>query len=212
MNTIRAVLRRHQLGVGLAAGLVIAGALAGTGAAIAAIPSTSTKLINACVHKSTGAVRIIDYQAGRRCVTKTERSVAWGARGATGPAGAPGAPGPKGDTGAPGTARAYARISSDGATVNHSKGNVTAVVITPGVYCVSVQGVDSSTSIAQVQPDGFGDTTNPYSTPVRTSVVEWSSFGGACASYPGSFEVVTYEDAGGTTLTLTPEAFTILVP
>jgi len=224
VNRFRALVRRHQLATGIAAGLVLGSMVAGTGAAIAAIPSTSTKLLNACVNKSTGAVRVIDYQAGKRCVTRTERSVAWGARGATGPAGAagapgasgaagaagaPGAPGPKGDTGAAGTARAYARISSAGA-VSRSKGNVTVSVLSTGDYCVTAAGVDPSTAIASVAPDYFGDTTNPNTTPPHTTVVEWDS-SSTCNSGTG-FQILTLDNAGGTTIAYTAEAFTFLVP
>ena len=44
--------------------------------AIAAIPSTSDGSITSCVNKTSGAVRIIDAQAGKHCTTK-ERRVAW---------------------------------------------------------------------------------------------------------------------------------------
>ena len=45
--------------------------------AIAAIPSTTTGQVTGCVNKSTRAVRIIDYQAGKRCAS-TESTVSWG--------------------------------------------------------------------------------------------------------------------------------------
>jgi hypothetical protein len=217
VNRIRAAIGRHQLAVGLAAGLVIAGTVAGTGAAIAAIPSTSTKLINACVNKSTGAVRVIDYQAGKRCVSKTERSVSWAARGATGPAGpagapgaagTPGAPGQKGDTGAPGTAQAYALIQSDG-TVLHSKGTFT-VSHAPlsGFYCVTVAGVDPSSTIALVGPNFENDSTN-VGTPGSTGVVEYDS--GSCSTSAGAgFSVDTF--ARGATVVANQEGFVFLVP
>jgi hypothetical protein len=50
--------------------------LVGGGAAIAAIPSTTTGQITACVHQSTAAVRIIDAQAGKTC-NGTETMLNW---------------------------------------------------------------------------------------------------------------------------------------
>jgi hypothetical protein len=79
------------------------------GVANAAMPSTSTGLITACVHKSSANTRIIDYQAGKRC-TKYEAMVQWaqkgqaGPKGPTGPAGATGQTGPAGPQGLPGPA------------------------------------------------------------------------------------------------------------
>jgi hypothetical protein len=40
------------------------------------MPSTSTGRYTACVLKKTGAVRVIDYQAGKRCTTK-EKTISW---------------------------------------------------------------------------------------------------------------------------------------
>lgn len=50
--------------------------LVGGSVAIAAVPSTTTGGITACVNNSSGAVRLIDYQAGRRCAA-TEHTVSW---------------------------------------------------------------------------------------------------------------------------------------
>lgn len=112
----------------LVAGLIFGALLVG-GVAVAAIPSTTTNLITACVSKQSGAVRIIDYQAGKRCTLK-ERTVSWnqrgatgargatGTRGATGPRGAPGpsgAPGPTGPTGIPGPAGSPGQSGAPGA-------------------------------------------------------------------------------------------------
>jgi hypothetical protein len=98
-------------------GLVV-GALLTSGIIGHAIPSSTTHTITACV-KSTGATRVIDYQAGKRCV-KGEKTVSWnqtgprgltglrgiagasGSDGAAGPAGANGAAGPVGPPGADG--------------------------------------------------------------------------------------------------------------
>lgn len=58
-------------GAGALAGATLAG-----GIAYAAIPASNTGNITACVLRTTGATRIIDYQAGRRCHA-TERTVTW---------------------------------------------------------------------------------------------------------------------------------------
>ena len=47
------------------------------GVAYASLPSTTSGLITACVNKTTAAVRIIDYQAGRRCAA-SETTLSWG--------------------------------------------------------------------------------------------------------------------------------------
>jgi hypothetical protein len=52
-----------------AGGALSAAVVIGGGVAIASIPSSTTGMITACVKTSTGAVRIIDAQAGHRCVT-----------------------------------------------------------------------------------------------------------------------------------------------
>lgn len=89
-------------------GGLVAGLILGAGAvAVAAIPDSNTGVISACMKTRDGTIRIIDFQAGRRCVTG-ETLITWnqkgvpgaqGATGATGSAGAPGAQGPAGATG-----------------------------------------------------------------------------------------------------------------
>ena len=84
------------LAVGVAASVVLAG-----GVAVAAIPSTSTGLISGCRTITTGALRVIDYQAGKRCTTK-ERTLTWNVRGPQGLRGLTGAVGAKGAIGSTG--------------------------------------------------------------------------------------------------------------
>jgi hypothetical protein len=60
----------------LAGGALCASLAVGGGVAIASIPSTTTGAITACVNRSTSAVRIIDYQAGRRC-SAAETTLNW---------------------------------------------------------------------------------------------------------------------------------------
>ena len=85
--------------LGAASALVIAG----SGVALAAIPSTTTGKITGCINTKTAVLRVIDYQAGKRCF-KTEKAVSWNQRGPKGATGAQGPTGPKGDTGAQGPA------------------------------------------------------------------------------------------------------------
>ena len=76
MSMLPQKLARHRGAVGFTAGVVVTGLLVGGGAAIAAIPSTSTSAITACASRSTGALRVIDYQAGARCSNR-ESTVSW---------------------------------------------------------------------------------------------------------------------------------------
>lgn len=61
--------------IGFVAGAVGVGGIIG-GVALAAIPATNTGNITSCVNARTSAVRIIDYQAGKRCV-RGEKMVTW---------------------------------------------------------------------------------------------------------------------------------------
>ena len=91
---------------GVAAGLVAGLALGAGALAVAAIPDSSTSVISACMKTRDGTIRLIDYQAGRRCVTG-ETLVTWnqkGATGAVGPTGAQGTPGQTGPQGLTGPA------------------------------------------------------------------------------------------------------------
>ena len=71
------------------------------GVATGAIPATGTGKITACYAKLGGAMRVIDFQAGKRC-RSAERKVAWNKRGPVGPQGPTGPQGPAGALGAPG--------------------------------------------------------------------------------------------------------------
>ena len=70
--------------------------------AIAAIPDSASKLITVCYTKTSGALRLIDKQAGKACNTKTEIDLSWnqqGVKGDQGPQGLLGAAGPAGANG-----------------------------------------------------------------------------------------------------------------
>lgn len=196
------------LAVGVAASVVLAG-----GVAVAAIPSTSTGLISGCRNVKTGALRVVDYQAGKRCTPTTERPLTWNAKGVAGPrglqgiAGPVGAKGATGATGSQGSARGYARIDSTG-TVTRSSAGITATHPIPGsgVYCVTVPGVDSSTTVAIVAPDYSGDTTGLNAK--QQAVAEFSSSSNCGAN---SFSVVTLNNNGGN-VTSQDESFAFMVP
>jgi hypothetical protein len=72
------------------------------GIATAAIPNSTSKVFHACYKSKTGAVRIIDYQRGKRCA-RGEKLIAWNQKGARGPVGARGIAGTRGATGPKGT-------------------------------------------------------------------------------------------------------------
>jgi hypothetical protein len=61
---------------GFVVGVVATLTVVGGGVAIAAIPSTTTAKFNGCVSKDTGVLRLINYQAGKRC-KKSEKSISW---------------------------------------------------------------------------------------------------------------------------------------
>jgi hypothetical protein len=73
--SIRTSVARHRGVAGFVAGVSTAAVL-GSGVALAAIPSTATGSITGCVSRSSGAVRIIDFQAGKRCSSR-ERTILW---------------------------------------------------------------------------------------------------------------------------------------
>jgi hypothetical protein len=89
---------RHPGAVAVGAAVLLAALI---GSASAAIPNSATHAYTGCYSATTGALRLIDFQAGKRC-RSGERSVTWsqaGPRGLTGSPGPQGSPGPKGDTG-----------------------------------------------------------------------------------------------------------------
>jgi hypothetical protein len=76
MNALRERMAAHRATVGFAAGLITATILGGGVVALAAIPSTANGAYTGCVNKTSGAVRIIDRQAGKHCTTR-ERTISW---------------------------------------------------------------------------------------------------------------------------------------
>ena len=68
--------RRSRGLTGFVVGVVATLTIVGGGVAIAAIPSTTTAKFNGCVSKDTGVLRVINYQAGKRC-KKSEKGISW---------------------------------------------------------------------------------------------------------------------------------------
>jgi hypothetical protein len=81
---------------------VILGVLFSSMTATQAIPSQTT--YNACVKKSSGAIRLV--AATKKCAKK-ERKISWIANGIPGPQGVQGEPGPQGETGEAGKDGGY---------------------------------------------------------------------------------------------------------
>jgi collagen triple helix repeat protein len=71
------------------------------GVAYATIPNSATAVISGCYGKTTGLLRVIDGQAGKKC-TSLEVPISWNQKGLPGVAGGQGPQGPQGDTGAEG--------------------------------------------------------------------------------------------------------------
>ena len=107
-------MKRHIRTIGgLAAGVILGAAAV----AVAAIPDSNTGVISACMKTRDGTIRIIDFQAGRRCVTG-ETLMTWNQKGVPGALGAPGAqgvPGGTGSQGAPGATGPQGPLGLQGA-------------------------------------------------------------------------------------------------
>jgi hypothetical protein len=96
---------------------ILTTAIVVTGGAFAfgAIPSSGTKVFTGCYNTSTGALRVIDKQAGDAC-TASEKEIQWNQSGPTGPRGATGPAGPKGATGPAGAKGATGPAGPKGPT------------------------------------------------------------------------------------------------
>jgi len=89
----------------LVSGFIVGAVVAGGSIAMASIPDSGSGVISACYTTKNGAIRIIDYQAGKRC-ERGEILLTWnqsGPQGLQGPAGATGLTGLKGLQGPAGT-------------------------------------------------------------------------------------------------------------
>ena len=131
-----------------------------------------------------------------------------GAAGAAGAAGPKGDKGDKGDTGAPGSARAYAYVLSNGALVSARSKNVVSVNHTPGTgnYCLVL---NPAAGINTAETTWVASVDWPTSPGVRLFAFMAT---GLCPA--GQIGVQTAnEDAGpGTTFAFSEETFSVIVP
>jgi Collagen triple helix repeat (20 copies) len=109
-----------------------------------------------------------------------------GIQGTQGIQGNPGTPGAQGIQGVPGTARAYGRVGTLG-DLSRSK-NVTAVTHpSPGSYCITLSGIDTTKTGIVATPD-YTDGDTAFGQDGSQMLVEWASIGGCAGS---SFHIVT---------------------
>lgn len=77
MHAVMSMLSGRSRGLtGFAVGVLATLTVVGGGVAIAAIPSTTTAKFNGCVSKDTGVLRVINYEAGKRC-KRSEKGISW---------------------------------------------------------------------------------------------------------------------------------------
>jgi hypothetical protein len=134
------------------------------GVALADIPSSTTKVFTACINKQTGAVRIINFEDGKRCTAK-EKRVRWNKRGRTGATGPVGPAGPAGPPGAAnivpsdmrfslmwltGGAWRNAVIRGDGSLRLSSDPSLAVTRVSAGVYCIKVENPEEG-AVAALQ-------------------------------------------------------------
>lgn len=148
------------------------------GVAVASIPSANG-VIHGCRSTLTGAVRVIDTDAGQKCQAFGEKQLDWnqqgpqgvpgpagpvgpvGPAGATGPAGPAGATGPAGPAGPPGsTTPTVKEVSAFGIANGGSDGDAVAhcpagMVVTGGGYSID-PGILVRISSASDFPDESG--------------------------------------------------------
>ncbi len=110
-NLLRTTWRR-SVRLPLAVGLIGILALS-AGLVAAAIPNSSTGVINGCFEKYTGLLRVIDVEAGKSC-TRWETPISWSQTGPAGEAGGIGPQGEQGVQGAPGMNGSDGKDGSDG--------------------------------------------------------------------------------------------------
>ena len=139
--------------------------------AYAAIPS-SDGVISGCRDVKTGALRVIDAEAGETCGGK-ETALNWNR---TGPQGPPGETGPAGPAG---SAAAYARINADGTVAPDFAHGITNANVShpaPGIYCLRGLGFQPRAAVATgpatIRPDGSGGfLPNDWDTNVTASLL-----------------------------------------
>jgi hypothetical protein len=103
-------LRRRGVRMLLTATAMLAGA---AGVALATIPGTDS-VINGCYEKRTGILRVLDTEAGKKCLS-FESPISWNQQGPKGTPGPQGAQGPQGLSGAAGEDGADGEDGASGA-------------------------------------------------------------------------------------------------
>ena len=127
----------------------------------ATIPNSGTGVISGCYSSVTrpgarpGELRVIDTQAGQKCLPGLEKPLPWnqtgpqgptgatgalGATGPNGPQGPTGPPGPKGDPGPQGTSDAWHSFGFVTVPVDHSWVTVASVDLPAGNYTATFAG------------------------------------------------------------------------
>jgi hypothetical protein len=110
------------------------------------------------------------------------------------PRGPRGFDGPRGPAGPSGSARAYGYVSAAGAVnAARSRGGATVShVAASGIYCISIPGISSASSVMSVNLDFAGSaTTEPPAAPGDSEGVVEVSFAPAAPCTAGQFEVHT---------------------
>ena len=151
------------------------------GLAMAAIPA-SNGTIKGCYKKNKGTLRVVSDK--KKC-KKSERTLTWNQRGATGQAGSQGTQGPAGDTGAAGTARAWAHVFGNG-TVDASKGMEVAREGT-GQYCVKTPFTPKALVVTP-RWQGLGAANN------RVAHAGLNGFGTCATDLPGTNAFIVIQD------------------
>jgi hypothetical protein len=106
-------------------GIAILAVLAIGGIAYASIPD-SKGVIHGCYQKVNGQLRVIDTDAGGKCLA-SELPVNWSQSGPTGATGATGATGPTGQQGPPGPSPTLSVYEADGPFVTIPAGGVRGI-------------------------------------------------------------------------------------
>jgi hypothetical protein len=125
----------------LVGGVAVVTVAAGTGIAVASIPSGS-RVFHGCYAKSTGALRLIDPSAHQRC-RRGELAVSWQQAGPSGPQGPQGIRGPMGLAGSAGAAGAAGSQGPTGPTGPQGPAGPAGPAGPPGLTFTTAAGVGS---------------------------------------------------------------------
>jgi len=117
--------------------------VAATGTVAGAAVPGPKGVIYACRHKNSGAVRVIDTQAGQRC-RPSEKSLTWNQRGPQGPIGPRGPQGPAGGLATVYTSAGVANVSGAQYTV------VTSLTLPAGRFLITGKGLATNQTAQSV--------------------------------------------------------------